>query len=141
MADEIPHIRRFSVGYWIGTALVLLAAAILAGVLHPFNQVKSHLPASVWQLPKDAAWSFSRMVEAYILSLLFAVSVGVYAYNNLRARRLILPILDILQSIPIVSFFPAALAVAVWLFGANESAPHGLCPWPTVNHILRSGRG
>ena len=120
MADEIPHIRRFSVGYWIGTALVLLAAAILAGVLHPFNQVKSHLPASVWQLPKDAAWSFSRMVEAYILSLLFAVSVGVYAYNNLRDRRLILPILDILQSIPIVSFFPAALAVAVWLFGGGR---------------------
>ena len=45
------------------------------------------------------------MVEAYILSLIFAVSVGLYAYNNLRARRLILPILDILQSIPIVSFF------------------------------------
>ncbi len=120
MADEIPQIRRFSLGYWVGTILVLLAAAVLARMLHPFNHVKSHVPASVWQLPQDAAWSFFRMVEAYILSLVFAMSVGVYAYTNLRARRLILPILDILQSIPIVSFFPAALAVAVWLFGGGR---------------------
>ncbi|MGC8624062.1 MAG: ABC transporter permease subunit [Phycisphaerae bacterium] len=120
MADETIQPRRLNLGYWIGTALVLLTAALLAGLLHPFYPVKSHLPARVWQLPQDAAWSLFRMIEAYVLSLVFAMSVGVYAYNNQRARQLILPILDILQSIPIVSFFPAALAVAVWLFGGGR---------------------
>ncbi len=112
--------KKLRAGYWLGAALLLLFAAVLAGVLHPMGIHRVHLPPSVGQLPLDAAWSLERRVSAYILSLVFAISVGIYAARNMRARKIILPILDILQSIPIVTFFPAALAVAVRLFGGGR---------------------
>ncbi|NNM86478.1 MAG: ABC transporter permease subunit [Phycisphaerales bacterium] len=112
--------RKLRVGYWLGAALLLLVAAVLAGLIHPLGGHRVYVPPSVWQLPLDAAWSLERMVSAYILSLAFSISVGMYIARNEKARKIILPILDILQSIPIVTFFPAALAVAVRLFGGGR---------------------
>ncbi len=118
---EESHSQRYpAAGYWVGAALVLLAAAILAGLLQRSVLGHVHVPVRAWQLPLDAAESLARMIVSYIASLLFAISVGVYAARNQRAERIILPILDILQSIPIVSFFPAALAVAAALFGGGR---------------------
>ncbi|MGD0477420.1 MAG: ABC transporter permease subunit [Nitrososphaerales archaeon] len=40
------------------------------------------------------------------LSVLFALAVGIFAARNRRAEAVILPLLDIFQSIPILGFFP-----------------------------------
>src|SRR5579871_2742535 len=55
-------------------------------------------------LPWYAALSIARMAAAYILSLLFALTYGWIAAHSPRAQRIMLPLLDILQSIPILSF-------------------------------------
>lgn len=60
-------------------------------------------------LPYYAASSFLRMGIAYFFALCFALSYGYMAATNKSARKLMLPFLDILQSVPILGFFPAAV--------------------------------
>ena len=64
---------------------------------------------TVKQLPFYAMRSLIRMVSAYLLSLLFSFIYGFLAATNKRREAIMLPILDILQSIPILGFFPAAI--------------------------------
>jgi NitT/TauT family transport system permease protein len=49
------------------------------------------------------------MLAAYLLSMLFSLIYGYAAANNPQLERILLPILDVLQSIPILSFLPVVL--------------------------------
>jgi NitT/TauT family transport system permease protein len=60
-------------------------------------------------LPLYAGLSVGRMTAAYILSFLFTLLYGYFAAYNRRAERVLLPILDVLQSVPILSFLPVVL--------------------------------
>jgi len=60
-------------------------------------------------------FSWARMGLALILSLAFSIVVGILAGISRVAERIIIPILDVLQSIPILSFFPLALYAFVGL--------------------------
>lgn len=59
--------------------------------------------------------SLSRMVLAYLLSLIFAIVYGYFAATSSVAEKILIPILDILQSVPIMGFFPVAITVLVGL--------------------------
>jgi NitT/TauT family transport system permease protein len=67
------------------------------------------------KLPYYAASSFLRMSLAYFFSLCFALSYGYIAATNKNARKFMLPFLDILQSVPILGFFPAAVLFFIGL--------------------------
>ncbi len=54
----------------------------------------------------DILSSWTRMVLALGLSIVFALAVGIWAARSKRAESVILPLLDIFQSIPILAFFP-----------------------------------
>lgn len=79
-----------------------------------------YLPSAV----EDVSFSFLRMSAAYALSLLFALCYGYYAATRRTGERVMIPILDILQSIPILGFFPIALVVFAALTPGS---------WPGVN--------
>jgi NitT/TauT family transport system permease protein len=49
------------------------------------------------------------MIAAYALSLLFTLVYGYVAAYSPRAERMMLPLLDVLQSVPILSFLPVVL--------------------------------
>ncbi len=53
--------------------------------------------------------SIIRMVIAYILSILFTLVYGYIAAYNRSAERIFIPLLDILQSVPILSFLPVVV--------------------------------
>lgn len=55
------------------------------------------------------SFSWARMSIALLISIGFSLCVGVAAAVNQLAEKIIIPMLDILQSIPILSFFPIAL--------------------------------
>ena len=56
-----------------------------------------------------AGLSLARMLAAYFLSAVFTLAYGyVAAYNN-RAGQIMIPLLDVLQSVPILSFLPIVL--------------------------------
>jgi len=54
----------------------------------------------------DIVSSWIRMILALGLSIVFALAVGIWAARSKRAESVILPLLDIFQSIPILGFFP-----------------------------------
>jgi len=71
-------------------------------------------------LPYYALLSLGRMSAAYLISILFSLFYGFAAANNAAAERIMLPILDVLQSVPILSFLP------VVLLGLTAILPQGL---------------
>ncbi len=60
-------------------------------------------------LPLYAAFSVGRMAAAYALSLLFTLVYGYVAAYNRRAEQVLMPLLDVLQSVPILSFLPVVV--------------------------------
>ncbi len=100
---------------WV--ALLLIALAVGAAIAFPSEA------AAALQLPLLALYSVSRMVAAYVLALVFAIAYGATAATNKRAATVMLPLLDVLQSIPILGFFPAALVFFVSTF---QGSPIGL---------------
>jgi len=97
--------------------LVLIGAAAVAALLFPLEAGR------IAELPLLALASFARMVAAYALALVFALGFGTMAATNKRAATVMLPLLDVLQSIPILGFFPAALVFFVTAF---QGHPVGL---------------
>jgi len=59
------------------------------------------------------------MILALGLSILFALAVGIWAARSRRAEAVILPLLDIFQSIPILGFFPFVIGA---IYGAFPNA-------------------
>ena len=64
---------------------------------------------SVSLLPHYIGLSLLRMTAAYVMSLVFAVTVGRSAARNRLLGRVVPPALDVLQSLPVLSFLPAVL--------------------------------
>src|SRR5579872_2107946 len=91
---------------------VVLAASRWATPLTPSTQI-SLSPAA---LPYYALLSTLRMAAAYIISLAFSLVYARAAAASRGTERVMLPVLDILQSIPILSFLPGVVLALVALF-------------------------
>jgi len=68
------------------------------------------------RLPQYAFYSVTRIAFAYLLSLVFAVGYGYLAAYHKRAETFMIAVLDILQSIPVLSFLPGVMLAMVGLF-------------------------
>ena len=68
-------------------------------------------------LPLYALGSLSRLIFTYLICLAFGLTVGIFAAMNKRAGDIIIPLLDILQSVPVLGFFPFAIIIIVPVFG------------------------
>jgi len=64
---------------------------------------------SLFEIFLDLAYSWTRMFIALLLSILFSLTVGILAARNKRAEAVIVPLLDVFQSIPILGFFPIVI--------------------------------
>ncbi len=107
-----------SVGGWprMFTRWDVLAVLLILGLLVFFAEASRHLlqpltelqlkPVSLdpANLPEYAARTTLRMLIAMLLSLLFTFTYATLAAKNKRAERLLVPLLDILQSVPILGF-------------------------------------
>jgi NitT/TauT family transport system permease protein len=71
-------------------------------------------------LPKYAMFSVLRIAIAYFVSLVFAIVYGYTAAYNRRAERFMVPLLDTLQSIPVLSFLPGVMISMVALFPTRQ---------------------
>ena len=67
-------------------------------------------------LPTYALQTLVRMLAAYGLSLVFSLSYAYVAYRSTTWSKVLIPLLDILQSIPVLSFLPAVVLALVGLF-------------------------
>jgi NitT/TauT family transport system permease protein len=71
-------------------------------------------------LPRYAFYSVVRIGLAYIFSLIVAVGYGYLAANSKRLETLMIAALDILQSIPVLSFLPPVMLAMVALFPGRQ---------------------
>jgi len=85
---------------------------------HPVPEIVISL--SPRALPLYAFYSVVRIGVAYLLSLLFAIAYGYIAAHNRRIEALMIAGLDILQSIPVLSFLPGVMLAMVALFPTRQ---------------------
>jgi NitT/TauT family transport system permease protein len=78
--------------------------------------VHTEIQLSTSALPKYAMFSLLRIAIAYAISLVFTVVYGYLAAYNAKAERFLIPLLDTLQSIPVLSFLPGVMLAMVALF-------------------------
>jgi NitT/TauT family transport system permease protein len=71
-------------------------------------------------LPKYAFFSVARITIAYFISLFFTLVYAYVAAHNSRAERIMIPLLDTLQSIPVLSFLPTVMIAMVALFPSRQ---------------------
>ena len=117
MPAQPPRWYPVDLGLLTLLAVVLLAALFGSTYLRPYDSPE--LAPHAVLLPVYLLRSLARMTVAYGLAVLLALGVGHLAAASPVARRIILPTLDVLQSVPILGFFPAAVAVFVGLFGPS----------------------
>ena len=102
-----------------GTALFYGVLVVGRTWLGPFTpQVEiSRTPLA---LAAYAGYSLLRITIAYALSLAFTLVYGYVAAYNPRAERFMIPLLDVLQSIPVLSFLPGVMMAMVALFPGRQ---------------------
>jgi NitT/TauT family transport system permease protein len=108
----------------LGVAACALAVffAIVSTGVYWFQKPIPMVPISsaISALPVYAFYSIVRMTIAYMLSLAFAVAYGYIAAYNARIEPWMVAVLDILQSIPVLSFLPPVVLAMVSLVPGHQ---------------------
>jgi NitT/TauT family transport system permease protein len=104
-------------------AIVILAiAGLIAAVASIFGHAAAprphavHIDLSFKALPLYAFFSVSRAFLAYGLSLIFTLVYGTITARSHTAEKFMVPALDVLQSLPVLSFLPGLVLMFVHLF-------------------------
>ncbi len=118
-----PSARR-TLGLGDVLALLVVLVILYVGARLAFNAPDVVAGPAIDLSPRALPWyatlSLGRMTAAYILSMLFTLIYGRIAAYNARAEQVMMPLLDVLQSVPILSFLP------VVLLGLSAILPEGI---------------
>jgi NitT/TauT family transport system permease protein len=115
---------------WDFMAILLgfgVLAALVMGVMHmatPYH-VGEATPISLnpSQLPHYALRTVLRMLIALCCSVVFSFVVGALAAKNRHAERFIIPVIDILQSIPVLGYLSILIIWFLALFPGSLLGP------------------
>jgi NitT/TauT family transport system permease protein len=125
-AVKRPAGSRWGWAFLIDIAVFLFVFAAIFGVyaigrswLGPV-QPQAHISQNPRDLPLYALYSLVRISAAYALSLIFALGYGYLAASSRRAEIIMVPLLDILQSIPVLSFLPGVMLAMVAIFPHSQ---------------------
>lgn len=102
-----------SIGLFFG---VLSFAHEFTGQFRPAVEID----LSLWALPRYAFYSLCRGVVAFGLSLAFTLTYGYWAARDQAAGRVLVPLLDIMQSIPVLGFMPGLVIALVAMFPSSN---------------------
>ncbi|MBD2681296.1 MULTISPECIES: ABC transporter permease subunit [Nostoc] len=92
--------------------LIIRTGSQFTGNFQPELTISTNINA----LPGYTAQTLIRMGLAYFLSLIFTLLYAYTAYHSRIAERILIPMLDILQSIPVLSFLPGVVLALIALF-------------------------
>lgn len=126
-------IGRF-INRWDLILLILLSAILFflglaANHMTTPYQLGTQIPISLdpSNLPYYSLRTVARMFIALCFSLIFSFIVGSLAARNRRAEKVIIPALDILQSVPVLSFLSITIAGFIHLFPGSLLGPECAC--------------
>jgi NitT/TauT family transport system permease protein len=114
--QPISVVKRGRPSLWDAVAVLLVLGA-LAFLAQASRDVLQPLPAAGFatvtldarMLPEYAARTTARMLAAMILSLIFTFTYATWAAKSRRAAVVLIPLLDILQSVPILGFISVSV--------------------------------
>ncbi len=115
-------LRPFGRGWWVDAFIILGLGAALFGLLQVAREWTGiqrpaiEIDLSPWALPAYTFFSMVRGLVAYVISLAFTLVYAYWAAHDRRAERLLVPLLDILQSVPVLGFMPGLVLAMVALF-------------------------
>lgn len=118
---------RYPVGLLDGALVVavILVLFVVVGVEH--GVTASYTPTGLTkfdtdpsELPYYATRSFVRMLIALAFAVSFGFAYGYFAARSRRAGRVMLPLLDVLQSIPVLGFLSVTIVAFIGLFPGTE---------------------
>jgi NitT/TauT family transport system permease protein len=126
-----PAIRRPAGSRWAWSFLIDISVFlfVLAGIYGVYAightwlgpvPAQADISQSPRALPLYALYSVVRIGVAYALSLAFALAYGYLAARSKHAEIVLVPLLDILQSIPVLSFLPGVMLAMVALFPHSQ---------------------
>jgi len=123
--DALRRLRFRPIDVGVGVGVLLLIYAVIrvgAGARVPFHagQSASSISSSPAMLPYYAARSLLRMFVALFFSYAFSLSYAYVAARSRRARRILIPALDILQSVPVLGFLAVTVSFFTGLFPGSE---------------------
>ena len=132
---------RLYPNYWdiIALLFVLGLIALLAWQAKQMNapyELGQTIPISLdpRNLPGYAMRTVLRMLIALFFALLFTFTFGTWAAKSRRAERIIIPFIDILQSIPVLGFLSITIVGFISLFRGSML---GLNVRPFLQFLLR----
>jgi len=108
--------------WWIDLSLLLGLLGLIFGVVSLAQEWTGQHRAAIeidlspWALPKYTFYSLCRGLIAYAFSLVFALGYGYWAAKDRKAEKVLIPLLDILQSIPVLGFMPGLVLALSALF-------------------------
>ena len=120
--DANALLTRYQKIWWIDLALLLGLIGLIFGMTQVAGEWTGQHRASIeidlspWALPKYTFFSLCRGVMAYLISLAFTIAYGYWAAKDHMAEKVLVPLLDILQSIPVLGFMPGLVLALVALF-------------------------
>lgn len=117
--------------YWDFIALILILSIILligwaaAGMTTTHYTVGETIPISLdpSALPYYSLRTVLRMLIGLLCSLIFTLTVGTLAAKSKRAEQVIIPLIDILQSVPVLGFQVIAVVPFLALFPNSLLGP------------------
>ncbi|HEV8131443.1 MAG TPA: ABC transporter permease subunit [Acidobacteriota bacterium] len=115
--------RRFG---WVDLLVVVGLAGLLFGLIDVAHEWRGTIRPAVEidlsprALPQYTFFSLSRGLLAYVLSFGFTLVYGYWAAKDQIAERVLIPLLDILQSIPVLGFMPGLVLALVALFPSSN---------------------
>ena len=119
LPSAVPSILRDAPIMLGALALFYALLATTHYWLAPVN-AQAEISLAPSALPQYAMYSLLRIAISYALSLMVAIACGYAAAYNARVERFMIPVLDTLQSIPVLSFLPGVMLAMVSLFPGRQ---------------------
>lgn len=102
--------------------LVIVAAVYFLTILYPSFGAPAGSQISFAAVLEAALATCARLATAYALAVVCAVPLSVFVASNRRAEAILLPVFDILQSVPILALFPVIVILFVNVGFLNGAA-------------------
>ena len=117
---------------WDAAALILVFGVFVLmsygsrGMTSPLNAPETAaLSLDYWQLPYYGLRTTLRMFAAIVLSLIFTFLYATLAAKSRRAEMVLIPLLDVLQSVPILGFLSFTVTFFLGLFPGSTLGAEG----------------
>ena len=120
---SVSYPATFSQELYSVVVLPILVLGIVFVVLHLFGSRQVSVSnITVGTILLGFLTSFVRLLVAFVFALVFSLPIALLITRSRLTERILLPVFDILQSVPVLAFFPIIILVFIRYRLLNEAA-------------------